>query len=168
LQRVIKQKAPTESNASSKMPPKCGQLNINKLSLVERALAYMMNMPQEVHKVLQQAIEIEFECATEQHFILLDALNIIRQNGGLSTALLVQILVEKYESYKTYFHQLLQVQIELEAVQLIDELMAMLDKIMKQACQNELEHLIAKAKTSILTASEKQRMQTILHKVDKV
>ncbi len=169
LQRMIKQKASTDRNASSKMLPKCGQLNINKLSLVERALAYMMNMPQEVHKVvLQQAIEIEFECVTEQHFILLDALNIIRQNDGLSSALLVQMLIEKYELFKTYFYQLLQLQIELEAEQLIDELMAMLDKIMKQARQNELEHLIAKAKTSILTAPEKQRMQTILHKVDKV
>ena len=78
------------------------------------------------------------------------------------------MLVEKYPQFKAYFYQLLQAQSELDAVQLIDELMAMLDKIMKQACQNELEHLILKAKTSILTATEKQRMQAILYKVEKI
>lgn len=168
LQRMIKQKVHDTKQNDSNMQLKRWQLNVNKLSLVEKALAYLLSMPTEVHDALNAQPTIEFECVTEQHFILLDALKVIRQNSGLSSAVLVQMLVEKYPQFKAYFYQLLQAQSELDAVQLIDELMAMLDKIMKQACQNELEHLILKAKTSILTATEKQRMQAILYKVEKI
>ncbi len=166
LKRMIAQK-----NSDKKMlnneRMKRWVLNTNKVSLIEKALSFVINMPSEVHRAFQGKEEIEFECVTEQHFILLDALKIIRQNNGLSSALLVQMLSEKYEQFRAYFYQLLQLPIELQAPQLIDELVAMLDKIIKQACQNELEHLILKAKTSILTATEKQRMQNILHKIRK-
>lgn len=167
LQRMMKQKTNDATQNNTNMQLKRWQLNVSKLSLIEKALSYLLSMPAEVHNVLKARMAIAFECVTEQHFILLDALIIIRQNDGLSSAVLVQMLVEKYPQFKGYFYQLLQAQSELDAVQLIDELMAMLDKIMKQACQNELEHLIFKAKTSILTAAEKQRMQAILYKVEK-
>ncbi|WP_119328220.1 DNA primase [Cysteiniphilum halobium] len=168
LQRMMKQKVHDVKRGENYVQLKRWQLNVTKLSLVEKALAYLLSMPSQVHNALIMQPAIEFECVTEQHFILLDALNIIRQNDRLSSAVLVQMLVEKYPQFKVYFYQLLQAQSELDAVQLIDELMAMLDKIMKQACQNELEHLILKAKTSILTAAEKQRMQAILYKVEKI
>lgn len=168
LQRMIKQKSSVTNHNNASVMIKRWVLNLNKLSLVEKSLAYMLSMPQEVYKVFQPSIKIYFECVTEQHFILLDALKIIRQNSELSSVMLVQLLIEKYPQFKAYFYQLLQMHIELEAKQLIYELMAMLDKIMKQGCQNELEKLILKAKTSILTVAEKQKMQEILYKVEKI
>lgn len=167
LQRMMKQKVNNVKSNSLNMQLTRWHLNVSKLGLVEKALAYLLSMPNQANKFLKARAQMEFGCVTEQHFILLDALKIIRQNDGLSSAVLVQMLVEKYPQFKEYFYQLLHMKSELNALQLIDELMAMLDKIMKQTCQNELEHLIIKAKTSILTMPEKQRMQAILCKVEK-
>ena len=138
-------------------------LNPAKLSLTEKALAYALNAPKAIAKILNQKSTINFQCFTEQDFILLDALVIIRQNGPLSSALLLQMLSEKHSQFRSYFHQLVQVPAELDDSLIADEFIAILDRIIAQENNNELEQLIQKSKSAILTDAEKQRLQNILH-----
>ena len=138
-------------------------LNPAKLSLTEKALAYALNAPTAIAKILNQKSTINFQCFTEQDFILLDALVIIRQNGPLSSALLLQMLSEKHSQFRSYFHQLVQVPAELDDSLIADEFIAILDRIIAQENNNELEQLIQKSKSAILTDAEKQRLQNILH-----
>ncbi len=143
------------------------KLNINHLTVVEKALAYILMMPKGIDEVVQRNNTVLFACKTEQHIILLDALNIIRQNIGLTSAMLVQILTEKYEKFRQYFYQLMQLPVELDEKLLIDELIAMLDKVTKEASQSELELLISKSKRTILTEAERHKLQKLLHKKEK-
>lgn len=142
-------------------------LNPAKLSLTEKALAYALNAPEAIAKILHQRPNIRFHCFTEQHFILLDALVIIRQNIPLSSALLMQMLSEKYSQFRPYFYQLVQVPVELDDALIAGEFVAMLDRIIAQGRDNELEQLIQKSKSAILTEAEKQRLQAILHNTAK-
>ena len=82
--------------------------------------------------------------------------------------MVIQVLAEKYGQFQQYFQQLLRVPLELDSEVFVNEFDAMLQMIIEQACQNELEHLINKAKASVLTVAETQRMQEILHKVEKL
>lgn len=143
------------------------KLDINHLTVVEKALAYILMMPKGIDEVVQRNNTVLFACKTEQHIILLDALNIIRQNIGLTSAMLVQILTEKYEKFRQYFYQLMQLPVELDEKLLIDELIAMLDKVTKEASQSELELLISKSKRTILTEAERHKLQKLLHKKEK-
>ena len=164
LQRMFKAK----SHKDEAINLQRWQLNTAKLSITERTLAFALAEPQKIHYVLSEQKNIEFTCITEQHFILLDALKIIRQNSGLSSAMVIQVLAEKYGQFQQYFQQLLRVPLELDSEVFVNEFDAMLQMIIEQACQNELEHLINKAKASVLTVAETQRMQEILHKVEKL
>ncbi|WP_119344519.1 DNA primase [Facilibium subflavum] len=142
------------------------QMNIDKLSLVEKALAYLLSAPAEIASAIEVR-NIDFVCISQQHFILLDALKIIRQNKGLNSAIMAQILSERYSEFKPYFYQLVRLSVDLDVSLVVEEFIAMLDRVITQASHNELEQLINKAKTTVLTKAEKQRLQEILHKRQK-
>lgn len=61
----------------------------------------------------------------------------------------------------------MQLPVELDEKLLIDELIAMLDKVTKEASQSELELLISKSKRTILTEAERHKLQKLLHKKEK-
>lgn len=134
----------------------------NSLNLTDKALIYMLNIPKEAHRYLQGISEIQFKYVTDQQLIFFDALNIIKNGGSFSSVELIQMLVAKHPKLKSYLYRLLQIPIELNTMELTSELMGTLNKIIKQSSHNELENLILKAKTSILTKAEKQRMHAIL------
>ena len=138
-------------------------LNLDTLSLTEKALSYALSMPEVFFKILSKKIDIHFQCFTEQDFILLDALVIIRQNSSLSSALLLRILSKKYSQFKLYFYQLVQKPIELEDSLIIDECIAILNKIVVQAYHHELNRLIKKSKSTILNSTEKNRLRILLY-----
>ena len=160
LQHILKSKK--NINKTSKIIQKWN-LNLTKLSLTEKALAYSLHIPKVIANMLNKKSNIKFKCLTEQDFILLDALIIIRQDRLISSAVLLQILSEKYGRFKTYFYQLVQVPAELDDSLIASEFIAILDKIIAQESSNELEKLIQKSKSAMLTEKDKKRLQNILH-----
>ena len=159
---------PLRSDSEKKIVKPRHLLNINKLTLLERATAYALSMPEALSGFLIQNPLPEFDQCSEQHFILLDALKIIRQNDGLNSAMLVQILSEKHGAFREYFYQLLSIPVELDAKLRVKEFSAMLDKLSVEASHNELALLIDRSKEAILTKAEKDRLQKLLHKKAKI
>ena len=133
-------------------------------SIENMALSIAINYPNAIYSFLEKN-EITFDCTRQEHFILLDALEIIRQNNHLSSAILIQMLTEKYDNCRKYLNKVILLSVNFDESILISEFDAMLKKISKQSEQSELDKLIVKAKNSILSSVEKEKLKEMLHKM---
>lgn len=145
------------------------RLDINRLNFSEKALSYILSLPGVIAEYFGKTVWPDFaiETLNEKYIIFLEASNIIRQNDGLTSAGLVERLVEKYPLYRSYFFQLASLPSELDEQAILDEFLAAIDKIQAEARHGELSALIEKSKNIILSENEKKRMLEILYTVKK-
>ena len=160
LQQILRSKKNINRPSNIIRPWK---LKPTKLSFIEKALAYALHSPKTIESILNQRPRISFQCFSKEEVILLDTLQIIRQNANISSAILLRVLSEKYSQFRHYLYQLVQIPDELNSSLITSEFVAILNKIVSHEKNNELEQLIQKSKSLVLTDAEKRRLKKILH-----
>lgn len=139
---------------------------LQNMTLVEKALAFLLIHPHIVSVILSGNLQLmAFEPVTQHYQILWVALKFIaKSEDKVTTALLLYKLEQHYPDFTEYFKQLASMALfdSDDNAFLQNEGYALLSKVVQTIKELTLEQLIGKSKSNILTAEEKQQLQTLL------
>lgn len=154
--------SPTSIFTKSK---KISKISAARFNILEKTLSYVLSQPNKIRCAINYELIEKIDCTSIKHRILIDAMTIIIKNEVIGSATLIHMLAKKHVDSEKYFYQLIHdLTVELSSACVLNEFVAMLDKIIQGSQHTKLEKLIIKARESVLNDTEKENLRAILYK----